>query len=446
VRDRIWLLLFGLMVFASVGGRAMAQELVVQPALPGATSLFPEGDVVVDLDEEGIPANSVRMQAFLVSSAGVVDVSSVVTWAISSTGSTAYDSGTRVLTLNSPGSVFVTAVFGGLEAQMVLHHRGTLGHLSGDSPPLRPGDLRADAVPRSILNSRAVEFVHDLEQLGLAMVNVRVNSTGVIVTDDRDTFHKAFLSVRVTSSSIRGIYIPEGRRLVFSVVPPAISVQASGDMIVLSPEIADALADPQHALVRERSLSPEAQVLLEELIHAAIAEAGALDDVGENAEEELAKAITDVVVPAIISLSRLLDRAFDQWDQNDVDQLRTDLHRIKNVLGPTGFPEIIETLRERFGDEAVDAFLEALGWEDADKDGLPDWFEDWLRDQGIDPDDLPETPADLPGVEPPEDDPPPGGGGGPGWEFEEPCPSDQELPGEGEPEDPCLAGGVASGG
>lgn len=368
------------------------------------------GNVLVDSGIEGLPEDTFPVQVLLVLNGVTLDVTDLAAFTVSNTEIATFEGSSDSLTFAARGSVVLEARYGLLAATATFNRTGAFNIESGGAnglwDPHGGHDVDRDgAVPRDTLNMRTIDFVTELESSGVPAGPLKLHNHGASVFDDRDAFYKLFVSVRVTDDSTnatKGMFVPEGwHKGIDAGAALVVWARAGTDMIVVHPDIADAMADSLSNLFAssgDQGLSDPGQVLLEELMHAAVHQAGLQDEFGEDkdAEDKIIQSVIVTVVPAMMRIHALLEKPFDQWTQWDVTRLQNNVLSIRSILGDGH-----GSLRDAWGDGPVDAFLQALEWEDTDGNGLPDWLDQKLRDAGLDPDNLPETPDDLPGRTPP---------------------------------------------
>lgn len=394
---------FSMLLLTIMQQTAFAAQLIVQPA-SGNGNLPLEGMLILaEGDAEALP-NSITLEALFVTEAGVADVSGVVDWHIDDMDVASLDPNTATLTFLGEGFTTITATLGSLEGSMGL----TIEESEVGPLPTAIATDASEAVPRQELRDGAETFVQGLGDADIPISDLRNAVDNTSIADDRNAFtHDSGGLGRVTDSETGGLFVSKGSWFGLNIggFPPTWVdghlLWTDIDVIVLRPDAAEALAAGE--MFSSSGLSAMGQIFLEELIHAAVHQAGVDDDIGMEAEEDMVKVFTGQIVPAMLRIMWLLEKPFEDWTQQDVNSLRTNLN--------FNIRQQINLLRQTWGDDKVDKFLEALGWKDADGDGVPDWLENLLEDHGLDPDSLPDTPDDLP--EPPPEEPP-GGGGGPG--------------------------------
>lgn len=383
---------------------ARAQDLLIQPR---STQEEPAQSVEFLLGEaptEGYADATLQLAAYLQMPDGsLLDVSDAATWQLSDNEIAQLQA--NDLVFSDFGSVQVSAQFGSLVATIDCHYLERMAELGPEAATAIALSDDGPPVPRQDLSDAAGNLVDGLSDRGIPSDRLN-DAANVPILDDRDAFKSPLgYTRRVTNSKTGGMFIPKG----ISFIGNGLTwfVYTDANVIVLRPDIAEALVAQGEGAVHDHGLSNEAQVLLEELIHNAIKEAGVQDEIGEEAEEAIVKEMITNIVPAMLNISTILSKP--QLSQWDLFRLHNNLKKIKQAL---------DRMRQEHGDQAVDLFLQALGWQDADGNGIPDFIDDALEDRGINPDDLPTSP--------------PGGGGGGGGDLE---PVDEPT---GDPDHPTI--------
>ncbi len=391
---------------------ARGQHIVVEfDGGPGAVFDVVGGITHVQSDS---PAGEVRFRATLVHDSSSIDVTDVVVWQTSDP--TVYTSlgGGGYLAM-APGRSEIWATFGDLSSDPVS--LCVFSHVSfhGPQDPTPPAPVPSDAIRDAA--AQLIDALHDYEIV--ASDDLRAAHDRVRYEDNEST-RGGVLNRSVLAPGVNdGIWL-RGDTWYTRLQDANGAIESYlfivvGEHIVLQHHIAEELTSGRGLFKdHDGKLHSHSAVLLEEILHSVFHGLG-LDDVSED-DEEFAIQQVIMTINDMIEVRRILDlqppNEFNLWE------LGRALDRIRLQM---------ETIIDLLGEESARRFLESLGLEDADENGLPDGLDRWLRDSGIDEEDLPQDR--------------PGGGGG-GLELEKPCPGDQELmPGEEEHPFSCPGSG-----
>ncbi|MEO1129126.1 MAG: hypothetical protein AAFX05_05375, partial [Planctomycetota bacterium] len=365
-------------------GVASAQTLFIQPALQSGEYDVRQFDLLIGELPSDDCGCRIPFEVYLDVNGETVEVTEVVLLTVIDPEIATIDhSGpSPAVVFAEPGTVTLEACIGQVCIDVEVSLRP-----APEPPSLMPrqGDI-GEPVARQVLRTSVLHMLADLDARSIPVGALLDSLDDTIVADDRDAYRNIFgVSLRVTDADTGAIYIPSGPSAEWGL--PFIRISRM-DAIVLRPDVAeDFAADPIFPADGNPLKSEE--IVLEELLHDVVSDNGlrklfGKGEEGEDNEERVIGELITMVIPRVFTLMEGVQRP--QWTRQTVQQIRNGINNLRLI---------IQRWRDDIGDEAIDAFLEAIGWEDADGNGLPDWLDQWLRDNGVNPDNLPD-PEDFP--------------------------------------------------
>lgn len=337
----------GVFILALLPATAASQELVILPSA-ALDDTFSLGEfVAIDAPDGTTPGPTLPLGAYLrLPDGSLLDVSDAAEWQVLDSEIALLESSNIVF--SGLGSILVTVQFGNLQAVLPCH---CLERMSGLGPEqaATTAILATESgapVSRADLQAAAQQILDGLGRKGIPTSTLGTANANTPIVDDRDAFRNPITggSRPITNSETGARYIPWGPSYIGNW--PAWWVFATTDVIVVRPDFAEALVQQGEGVVHDHGLTNDAQVLLEEMIHQTIDEAGVQEQIGERAEEAIVKKMTTSIVPAMINIATILEKA--ELTGLDRSRLYQNLETIRNGL---------KTLRQENGDAAVDVFL-----------------------------------------------------------------------------------------
>lgn len=380
------------MLFAAVP--AMAQRVEIIPDCDQPPEFFVQHmDHAIEFTTTQWVEGEIRLRVIVINDeGGFVDMTESAQWIVDDPSLASVAAG--VVTRPNQEIVRVTACIPGIgEAyEDIWEMHPTRLYL--DPPPrTQPGV----PVPRPQIVTGIIDAFVQMRHLGLPVIPLQGVASRVDFLDDRENanrlgqgwiFNGQDALTAPAGQRTKNI-VNEGQDNEGSVI---VKNPTANIMTALSPDIANAMA--QREGVTETGVpTPEMRDVLNEVVDAAIMELQQDKDVpgsieqqdpryqdadgdplpGTNPEDLWSSAIPE----------RVIERMAFILEQARADT--PDLQRITNALRTLA--QIMKDLK-KMNTAAWEKLMRKLGWEDLDNDGIPDVFEDKLRDLGIDVDAL----------------------------------------------------------
>jgi len=353
---------------------------------PGPSGIVDPAGSITHYDPD-YPEGQFRFTARLVHAGQSIDITNIATWA-SSEEDVLTSEGGGVFAMVNVGRSFVTASYGGVVSDPM---RVTV--LGGEGPGARAA-ARDDspAVPSETLRQLADSLLAGLDGSGmLDMGGLNDAHNRVEYIDNNDTAG-GLLGNRVLrdNGDAEAKWFAPGphSRLYHMNQYESWYFVVTTQIIVIRNDLA--LRLHTEPLFRpDGRMGRPAEVLLEEVMHSLF------DSLDLHVEE-------DVEEDALVEVIKIIDNGLEIRMMLDREQLsELDRARLRDML--RNIRTSMQTLTQLLGEENAKRFLDSLGLCDLDENGLPDVFDDWLDDAGIDEEDLA----------------PSGGGGGSGSRYED---------------------------